>query len=124
MIVEQHTDSIMAQLKSSTQTLHDETEHGTFNDELVKGRLPLANYVDWLGQMFLVHRCLEAHLRTHRTQLTMIADVVREYQLQEPYLREDLVYFGRNPEEIKPLAATAAFLRKIDETAASEPAGL
>src|SRR5262245_23528612 len=94
MIVEQHTDSIMAQLKSSTQTLHDETEHGTFNDELVKGRLPLANYVDWLGQMFLLHRCLELHLRTHRTQLTMIADVVREYQFQEPYLREDLAISG------------------------------
>ena len=54
---------VMPELKSATQKLHDDTEHGTFNKRLVMGQLPREAYVEMLGQLFLMHRALESNLR-------------------------------------------------------------
>lgn len=117
-------DAIMIQLKNATQSLHDETEAGQFNKELVMGRIPLEGYIESVAQLFLIHKSLETHLVRIRTVNPAIRGVVRDYQLQEPYLRADLVYFGRNPEAATPTASVAEFLAQIDRMAVDCPISL
>ncbi len=118
------SESIMIELKTATQPLHDQTEAGRFNKELVMGRIPLDAYVDMLGQFFLVHRALEAQLRRHLATSDILSAVIRDHQFQEPYLRADLAFFGRDPETEQPFPATAQFISYIDKLADSEPDGL
>lgn len=115
---------IMDALRTGTQKLHDQTESGAFNDALLKGKLPLDSYVDMLGQLLLVHRALERRLRDHRAAHPAIDRVVREHYLQEPYLLDDLAYFGRNPEQVEPLPSVQAFETQMDATAKQNPASL
>ncbi len=124
MIAQEESLTIMQQLKASTQAQHDATENGAFNEELVKGRLPLNLYVDSLGQLFLIHRTLERRLREFRAEMPAFARVLRDYQFQEPYLRNDLEFFGRNPDEIQPLNATRAFVAYIERLADTTPMAL
>src|SRR5262245_5183411 len=97
---------IMLQLKESTQKQHDATEAGSFNDDLVKGKLPREKYVESLAQLFLIHRALESKLKEHRGENAAMDRVLREHYFQEPYLRDDLVFFGRDANSITPLPAT------------------
>lgn len=117
-------DSIMQALKESTQQLHDDTEHGSFNRDLVRGMVPLEFYVESLAQLFVVHRALESHLRRLRDEIPAFSTVLRDYQFQEPYLRNDLEFFGRDPEAVKALPATEEFVAAIERVAHSEPVGL
>lgn len=124
MLTIQCGSPIMIQLRDSTQVLHDATENGEFNRALVQGKLPLDLYIECLGQLFLIHRCLEGGLRRHHENIPAIGAVMRDYQLQEPYLRNDLAYFGRNPEQIQPLGATTAFIAQIERASAATPVAL
>lgn len=116
--------SIMLRLKESTQSQHDATEDGAFNQELVKGNLPRERYVEMLAQLYLFHRALEGHLRRLAATVPAIEAVVRDHQYQEPYLLADLGFFGRAADTIEALPATARFISRIDEIAAREPVGL
>lgn len=124
MLMQETDASIMIRLKQETQARHDATEDGTFNQELVKGRLPLDRYVESIAQLFLIHRALEEKLRERRETIPAFQRVLRDYQFQEPYLREDLAHFGRDPESIKPLPATEKFVFAINRLAESCPVGL
>lgn len=116
--------SIMLRLKEYTQSLHDATEDGAFNQELVKGHLPRERYVEMLGQLWLIHHALEKQLREHARSNAALKAVLRDYQFQEPYLLADLAFFGRAPETIKALTATARLVERIIELSNREPAGL
>lgn len=116
--------AIMPRLKAETQAQHDATEHGAFNENLVKGKLPLESFVDSLEQLFLIHQALETHLRRFMDREPAFRAVLRDYQFQEPYLRDDLAHFGRNTETITPLPATRRFLEEIDELANKTPVAL
>lgn len=124
MLVQETDTPIMLRLKQETQARHDATEDGAFNQELVKGRLALDRYVESIAQLFLIHRALESKLRANREKVPALASVLRDYQFQEPYLREDLAYFGRDPESISPLPATEKFFAAIERLAAHCPVGL
>ena len=118
------TNAVMPELKNATQELHDATEHGTFNKLLVMGKLPREAFVELLGQFFIVHRELERHLRAAVSQRPDWQSIVKDYQYQEPYLREDLAFFGVAPDSLEALPATAEFAARMDEYARSNPAGL
>ncbi len=124
MLTSNDTRPIMIELKESTQASHDSTENGDFNKELVNGRLPVERYVESLAQHYLIHRALERHLRAQLPHSPAIAAVVRDYQFQEPYLLNDLAYFGRQLDTIQPLPATADFIGQIDALAAECPVAL
>ncbi|HKQ50191.1 MAG TPA: biliverdin-producing heme oxygenase [Phycisphaerae bacterium] len=119
-----HNASIMLRLKEYTQSLHDATEDGAFNQELVKGHLPRERYVEMLAQLWLIHRTLEGQLRAHAGSVSAFHAVLRDYQYQEPYLAADLAFFGRTLSTIEPLPATKRLMDRIDAMAANEPAGL
>jgi heme oxygenase len=112
---------IMDRLKVSTRTLHDEAEQGAFNRDLVRGRLPLAVYVESLAQLWEIHRTLEGHLRSVAGTSPRVRAVLRDYHYQQPYLLEDLAYFGRNPEAVQPLDATRSLKDRVDEAAGRAP---
>lgn len=116
--------SVMPELKSATQELHDATEQGSFNKQLVMGQLPREAFVDLLGQFFVIHRALERRLREAVTQRPEWQNVVCDYQYQEPYLRDDLAYFGVDPESVEPIPTAKAFIERIEGYAKDAPAGL
>lgn len=119
-----HSAQIMVQLKESTREQHDAAEHGAFNEQLMKGRLPRESYVRSIEQFFLIHRALERRLRRLRGELPAFERVLREEQFQEPYLREDLQYFGIAIDAIAPLPATMRFIKHIETLAEQEPIAL
>ncbi len=112
---------IMVRLKESTVAQHDAAENGLFQQDLVKGKLPKDAYVDMLAQLLLVHAALEKHLRQLENRLEAAGAVLREHQFQEPYLREDLRYFGRDAEAVEPFDATRRFIDRIEEIAKARP---
>lgn len=124
MITQEVSPGIMLQLKESTRALHDETEDGAFNQDLVKGKLPLERYVESLAQLFLIHRTLEGHLRSCAAAHPAFGAVLRDYQFQEEYLRDDLTFFGRDVGKIEPLPATRSFIAGMDSLATHAPLAL
>jgi len=118
------TDSVMLLLKESTAAQHDAAENHPFQRALVEGRLAREAYAANLGQLLLVHRALERKLREGADELAAIGAVVTEEQYQEPYLLEDLAFFGIDPESVEPTSATAALIERIEGASAAEILGM
>ncbi len=115
------TMGVMERLKTTTQPLHDAAEHHPVQRALFKGRLPKDGYVAMLGQLFLAHRALEEALRALVLQRPELKSIVKPWQHQEPYLREDLAFFGVDCEAIKPLPATTALVKAIERAQREAP---
>lgn len=113
--------TLMERLKSETAAMHADAESHVFQKNLAKGELPRDSYVAWLGQMLLVHRALEGRLRQLRASKPNAAKAVKDAQFQEPYLLEDLAYFGADANEIEPLGATARLISTIETAYRAEP---
>lgn len=118
------TPSVMERLKVETLEAHKAAEGHPLQRAHAQGTLPQDRYVANLGQMFLVHRALEAELRAAAEKLPSIKTVVKEYQYQEPYLREDLAFFGVNPDAVSPTAATVRIVKRIEELGKTTPLAL
>lgn len=116
--------SVMEVLKVSTQSMHDAAEGHRFQQSLVKGEITREQYASYLGQLLLVHRELESLLKAHAATTPAIASVVKPAQYQEPYLLEDLRFYGVNPATTTPLASTAALISEISAAAARDPLSL
>lgn len=116
--------SVMEVLKTSTQALHDAAEGHRFQQSLVKGEVSREQYAAYLGQLLLVHRELESLLRDHAEKVPAIPAVVKAYQYQEPYLIEDLRFYGVHPASITALTSTEALVNEIRDRAAKDPLAL
>lgn len=121
MLTGQATTSVMEQLKTSTLEQHQAAESHPFQRNLAAGKLPREQYIANLGQLLLLHKALEAGLRASISRVPAIARVVREYQYQEPYLLEDLKFFGVDPTSVRPTSATRALVSAIQQYQASAP---
>lgn len=113
--------TLMERLKLETAAMHADAESHIFQKNLAKGLLPRDAYIAWLGQMLLIHRALEARLRDLCAKNPAAAKAVKEIQHQEPYLREDLAYFGADADAIEPLAATKRLVATIEKSTAADP---
>ncbi len=116
--------SIGDRLRKETRDLHDAAEQHAFQRSLFKGTLPREMYIANLGQLYLVHKALEARIRERISDTPALAGVVREYQFQEPYLAEDLAHFGVDIGSIQPVPATSALIEKIERAAETAPVAL
>ena len=114
--------TVMERLRAETADLHSSAEGKDFQRRMVKGELTRDDYARWLGQMLLVHRALEAPLRALMGSPAFAA--LREEQLQEPYLLEDLDALGQDPAAVTPLPATAALVASIERAATETPLAL
>jgi heme oxygenase len=105
----------MQRLRDATRDEHERAEHHAFQQAMFKGELSRSGYTAWLGQMYLVHDALETALRRSAAEHEPIRRVVRDYQYQVPYLREDLEFFGIDSEQIEPTPATERFISLIEK---------
>ena len=109
------SETVMTRLRSSTREQHDRAENHRFQSALARGQLPRESYVVWLGQMLLLHGGLEAALRSAAATSESVRNVVKDYQYQQPYLEEDLQFFGVDTGTLEPSPSTAAFLSELQE---------
>ncbi len=116
--------SLGDRLRTETRELHEAAERHPFQRALFKGSLPRKQYVANLGQLYLVHKALEARIRERMSDTPALAGVVRAYQFQEPYLVEDLKFFGVDPSSIQAMPATRALIETIERQAQETPVAL
>lgn len=116
--------NIMTRLREETMPLHKETESGSFQVDLLSGRLPLDSYTDLLEQLLLAHRALERNLGRMAESHAAFRQVIHERQFQERNLTKDLLHFARDPNRARALPATQSFIDWIEETARSMPMAL
>lgn len=115
---------ITQRLREDTKDLHTRAEKGEFQAALVSGRLPKEQYVDMLEQMLPVHRALDAALRCGVMRVPQLRQVVRDEHYQEPYLVEDLGFFGRDPARVQPLHATQQMVDQVERVCREDPVAL
>ncbi len=111
-------------LKTETRPFHDSAEGSQFQSYLTSGEISLAEYVAYLGQLFLVHRTLESAIRQGAEKEPRLNKVVTGEQLQEEHLRADLLHFKVEPDTVQSYLATGNFLKKIEDVAVREPLSL
>lgn len=115
---------ITLRLKEETAEHHAAAERHPFQQSLIRGTVSREAYIDYLGQMLLVHSALEAGLREAAPRIPAIERVVKAFQHQEPYLRADLAFFGIDPASITPSPQTEAFISTLGRTARERPLAL
>lgn len=115
MVLDQVARDVMTRLKEETAELHKEAEQRDFQRALLQGTISRDDYIRWLGQMRHVHGALERRLKSASKTNGAIAAVVKGYQYSEPYLIDDLRFFGVEPESIAPLAATIESVARIND---------
>lgn len=116
--------SFAAELRESTSELHTIAEKSALQKLLVTGRVSQEQYVAHLGQMLILHRELDNALRQAVKVSPAVALLVKDEQYQEPYLLEDLQYFGVDPASITPLASTSKIIADIRRVEQEDPAAL
>lgn len=119
MITEQ--TGVMERLKESTTALHKAAEEHPFQQAMIRGRLSVAAYVNYLSQMLAVHGALEAAMRKHAS-VSAVRSVVRPHHFREHLLLEDIAILGAEPEA--PLPATSEFMAEMQQAIELEPISL
>jgi heme oxygenase len=116
--------TIMDRLKEETREQHAAAEGMELERALAKGTLPKDVYVRYLEQRLVLHVAFEKHLREAADSHPAFARVITEYQYQEPYLLEDMAFFGRDVNGIVATPSTVRLIGQIDETARTCPVAL
>jgi len=117
-------DNIMDMLREETRPLHNQTEDNDFQKSLFSGSLPKEQFVEYLGQMYLIHKALEDALSELRMSSPIVASVIADHQYQQTYLQEDLAAAEVQVEELKPLAATKTLIHHIENLKSKQPMAL
>lgn len=112
---------IMARLRDESADLHHQAETQEFQQRMFRGALGRDEYAAWLGQMWLVHRELEAALGRLRVADPRFA-AVRAEHFKSARLAADLTALGAA--EPAPLPATARLLARIADLGRREPLAL
>lgn len=115
---------ITSRLKAETQDLHQAAEQHELQRALFKGRLPREVYAQHLGQLYLVHKALEGHIRRVRPSVPALAAVVKDYQFQEPYAEADLRTYGVDPASVRPTPSTKQLIESFERIAKTDPLAL
>ncbi len=113
----------MLTLRESTAEHHRRAEQHPFQQQMVRGTLPRALYVRWLGQMLQLHAALEAHLDRLVARHPQFTSVFNDERRKVSALRADLAFFGAAVDQA-PLPAARAFLHEMDRLAAQQPLAL
>ncbi|MEO1278802.1 MAG: biliverdin-producing heme oxygenase [Planctomycetota bacterium] len=113
-----------AALKDSTWDLHEQAENGELQKRLVKGELGKHEYAAHLGQLYLVHKTLEAKLDEACHTCPHVKALNAEDLRHVPNLEADLTHLGTQPSGVEPVAATSSFTSWIEDTAKTDPTAL
>lgn len=116
--------TLSEQLKISTKPLHDNAEGHNFQRLLANGNLPVPFYSAYLEQLYLVHEALESNIVRTGASDKRLSRIVSQEQVQEPFLKADLEFLGKDAKAIKPLSVTSNLLDKIEHSAKESPSSL
>lgn len=114
----------MPRLRESTAELHESVEKHPFQVSLMAGTLSRQAFAEFLGQMWMVHRFLEAQLRVHRGTVPAMEAVVHDYQFKEKHLVADLSFFGFELESVQATPATVRLFETIKNLSEQAPFAL
>ncbi len=115
---------IMDILKSETRSLHNETEGNDFQQSLFSGSLPKEQFMEYLGQMYLIHKALEDALSELRKGSPIIASVIGDHQYQQKFLQDDLASAQVQVNVLKALPATKNLIHHIESLKSKQPMAL
>lgn len=115
---------IMDLLKTETRSLHNQTEGNDFQKSLFGGSLPKKLFLEYLGQMYLIHKALEDALSELRTNNQTVASVIADHQYQQTYLQNDLASAQIQVNDLKPLPATTTLIDQIKHFKSAQPMAL
>src|SRR5262249_50666413 len=99
-------------------------EGNDLQKSLFGGNAPKSQFVEYLEQMYLIHKALEDALSQLRKSNSIIKNVIDDLQYQQNYLRADLSAAKSNVENLKPLPATKKLLDHIDHLKNKQPISL
>jgi heme oxygenase len=118
--VKTNTSGTMLTLRESTAGHHRRAEQHEFQQQFVRGTLPRALYVRWLGQMLHVHAALEAHLDRLVARNLQLKSVFDDSRRKADPLRKDLAFLGAATDQ--PALPTAlAMMAWMDTLAETHP---
>jgi len=117
------TTGTMLTLRESTASHHRRAEQHEFQQQFVRGTLPRALYLRWLGQMLHVHAALEAQLDRLVADHPRLGSVFEDSRRKVGPLRKDLAYLGVSGTE-PALPAASSMIAWIDTLARQEPLAL
>src|SRR5262245_59171190 len=112
------TIDLMGRLREETAADHKAAESNPLEQALFRGLLPQPGYVRYLEQRFLVHETLDAAIARLTESETRFRALVPSELFQTPNLRQDLAHFQRDPAELMPTPATAAYLKLLNRWSA------
>ncbi|PRQ10408.1 heme oxygenase [Corynebacterium sp. 13CS0277] len=111
-------------LRTSTAAAHERAEHSTFMDDLLGGRLDVAAFVALQEQSWLFYTALERAARAVASD-PLAADIVDPRLERVAALEADLDYLhgdGSWRQRVRALPATAAYVARLEEIAATRDA--
>ena len=120
----QAATGIAATLKDSTWDLHQQAESGDLQKRLLKGELGKHEYAAHLGQLYLIHRTLEACLNGAHGHCPHVTGLNSERLRHTGNLETDLGHLDLAPASVEPVPATREFLTWIEHTASTNPTAL
>jgi heme oxygenase len=118
--VETVQTQLAAALRAATRIEHEQAEHMPFVGALMSGRLPLAAYVDLLGQHHAIYRALEAaepFVRADPAGATVLFDGLARSASIESDLAALLGPSWRG--QVRTLPATRRYVDRLRATAAT-----
>jgi heme oxygenase len=118
------TQSVMTRLRDETADAHKQAETSLLEKALLAGKLPQPKFVDYLAQRWLIHRALEPQIAALCRSDSRLTNLVPDVLRQEPNLRADLAFFGRDVEAISPCRATSAFTSHLESIGRARPRAL
>ena len=118
------TEPLSLALKTSTAIAHERAEHSTFMDELLGGRLSVAEFTRLQEQSWLFYTALEKAARAVADD-PIAADIVDPLLERVPALEADLdALHGSTTwrDAVRPLPATEEYIARLEDIAAHNDA--
>lgn len=113
----------MLTLREGTASHHRLAEQHEFQQQFVRGTLPLPLYVHWLAQLRHIHVALEAHLDRLIARNPQLKSVFDDSRRKVAPLQKDLAFLG-SAENQTALPAARAMMARMDQLATAQPMAL
>ncbi|HMU60855.1 MAG TPA: biliverdin-producing heme oxygenase [Gemmatimonadales bacterium] len=113
----------MLTLRESTASHHRRAEQHEFQRQFVRGELPRALYLSWLGQMVHIHAALEAHLDQLVARRPGLTAVFEDTRRKVAPLQKDLAFLGAAADQPL-LPAAGAMVAWMNALAMTQPLAL
>ncbi len=118
------SSTIMGRLREETRPLHSHAESRPLQQQIARGEVDRGRFAAYLGQLYLVHQKLESALEEAASDNPTIGTLATADRMRVPDLEKDLDFYGLDPHDLEPGAATVRFCQAIDRVDAEDPVAL